>query len=222
MADIEIDKIIRSKRRTLSLVVDSQGRLIARAPFSLPERSIINFALKKKSWIDKRKAIARKRSADLKPKVISDGTEFAYLGNTYPLKVVNRDRILISEGLEFPEQLLPAGHQALRRWYKKEARRVIEERLNFYSRLMNFIPKGMRISNALSRWGSCGRNNSLNFTWRLVMAPLEVIDYVVVHELAHIKEKNHSAKFWALVARYFPDYRRKRAWLKNYGYKLMV
>jgi hypothetical protein len=98
----------------------------------------------------------------------------------------------------------------------------MEERIRHYSGMIGLYPDRLRISNARFRWGSCSRDNSLSFSWRLAMAPSLIIDYVVVHELAHIKEKNHSRSFWALVETMMPDYRKHRHWLKENGHLLDI
>lgn len=103
-----------------------------------------------------------------------------------------------------------------------KARRVISQRASHYSCKANSPYKRIRISRARSRWGSCGVKGTLNFSWRLILAPLEVIDYVVAHEVAHLRIKNHSREFWAWVEELFPDYRKMRKWLKANSYLLAI
>ncbi|MCS7122892.1 MAG: M48 family metallopeptidase, partial [Candidatus Micrarchaeota archaeon] len=86
----------------------------------------------------------------------------------------------------------------------------------------NFRYNRVRITNARRRWGSCSSSNNLNFSWRLIMAPLEVIDYVVVHELVHTRIKNHSKAFWRMVEAVMPDYDRQRRWLRENGHMLKI
>ena len=112
------------------------------------------------------------------------------------------------------------GRQLFIEWYKKRSREYIEEMVNRYSQTLGLNPGGIRISNALCRWGSCSSDNHLSFSWRLIMAPCSIIDYVVVHELTHMKEKNHSMRFWGLVAKTIPDYKKQRLWLKENGHLL--
>ena len=107
-------------------------------------------------------------------------------------------------------------------WYRKQARQVITVRVKYYADLLGLEVNKIRISNARKRWGSCSAKNNLSFTWRLILAPLEIIDYVVVHELMHIFEKNHSRRFWVRVEEYYPQYRKKRKWLKQNSHLLRV
>jgi len=109
------------------------------------------------------------------------------------------------------------GGQAFEQWYKAQALKVLSERVRYYAAKHGFQPGRIRISSARTRWGSCSSKGTLSFTWRLVMAPLEVIDYVVIHELVHLKVKNHSKTFWGSVAALMPDYKKYVAWLKKNG-----
>jgi len=104
--------------------------------------------------------------------------------------------------------------------YKLAAKRELTRRTADYAKRMNVAPANVKINSAVTRWGSCSGKNSINFSWRLIMAPDDVIDYVVIHELAHIKEHNHSQKFWAAVENVLPDYKARRNKLKELQAKL--
>ncbi len=102
----------------------------------------------------------------------------------------------------------------------EEASRIIEDRLYIYSNKMDLPYNSFKISNAKKRWGVCCRKSDIRINWRLAKADESILDYVIVHELAHIKEKNHSKRFWALVAQYIPDYKTRRKTLKQFGHVL--
>ena len=102
-------------------------------------------------------------------------------------------------------------------WYKAQARSLLSGRVDFFAGRHAIRVGKVRISSARTRWGSCSARGTLSFTWRLVMAPPEVIDYVVVHEMCHLKEMNHSGAFWARVEAILPDYKARRKWLKDHG-----
>lgn len=110
-----------------------------------------------------------------------------------------------------PPKLLPH----IERGYKEKAFSIFHERCRLYSVRIGVSYKNLALSNAKGRWGSCSAMGRLRLNWRLVMAPLEVIDYVIVHELAHLKELNHSQRFWAVVETALPSYRREKKWLKE-------
>jgi predicted metal-dependent hydrolase len=105
-------------------------------------------------------------------------------------------------------------------WYHLQARQVIGEQVTIRANQHGFTYRSLRITSANRRWGSCGPKGTLNFSWRLVMAPLAVIDYVIVHELVHLEIKNHSHAFWEQVAQIMPDYSVRIAWLKANGRNL--
>jgi len=110
----------------------------------------------------------------------------------------------------------------LESWYKQQARKVIVERVYKYADFSGSKFNSVNLSSATTRWGSCSSEKNLNFNWKLIMAPLEVIDYVVTHELAHLMEMNHSKDFWERVRKMFPIYREYRTWLKRHGHKLTI
>lgn len=115
-----------------------------------------------------------------------------------------------------PESL----RNALEAWYRRQGRRVFAERVAYWNAQFGFSYGRIAIRDQKSRWGSCSRQGNLNFNWRLLLAPLAVLDYIVIHELAHLKEGNHSPRFWALVAEKCPNYREQRDWLRQHGPEL--
>lgn len=116
------------------------------------------------------------------------------------------------------------SHEALRSaleaWYRRQGRRVFTERVAYWNAQFGFNYGRIAIRDQKSRWGSCSRQGNLNFNWRLLLAPLAVLDYIVIHELAHLKEGNHSSRFWALVAEKCPNFREQRDWLRHHGPEL--
>lgn len=107
-----------------------------------------------------------------------------------------------------------------RTFYREKAREVFRDRTSFYAGRMGVSYGRIAIREQKTRWGSCSAKGSLNFNWKLILAPAGVLDYVVVHELAHRKEMNHSARFWAEVEKIMPDYRKYRDWLRENGHAL--
>ncbi len=228
-------EIVRSRRRTFSLLVDRHGRLVVRTPLKASLDEIHRLVEKHAGWIAKKQAQAQARAASLPPpKTFQPGERFLYLGQEYPLVIVPRQKeALLFDGRQFllrssgvptnqtPEQIQPKAKQAFETWYKAAARQVCTERANFYAAQFGLSFTSLRISSAKTRWGSCGRG-SLNFTWRLVMAPLPVLDSVVIHELAHLVHRNHSPAFWAQVHAWMPDYPQHHAWLKKNSARLVL
>ncbi|MBI3739380.1 MAG: M48 family metallopeptidase, partial [Chloroflexi bacterium] len=147
-----------------------------------------------------------------------------FLGSSFDLKLVRTQRpsLKFDNGFHLSQTAQKRGEQVFTRWYKKRAFEIISERVDQYARQYGFEPKKVKITSARTRWGSCSPDRTLNFTWRLVMAPLEVIDYVVVHELVHLRVKNHSKRFWKAVESIFPEYKPQRKWLREHGEKLTL
>jgi predicted metal-dependent hydrolase len=142
------------------------------------------------------------------------------MGKEYPLALVSSQRpaLTFSAGrFRLAKSALSKARPAFIRWYRLQARSVVSARVELLAKQHKFSWKKIRISSARTRWGSCSSTGTLSFTWRLVMAPPDVIDYVVVHELVHTQVRNHSSKFWRRVAEIMPAYKDKVSWLKKNG-----
>jgi predicted metal-dependent hydrolase len=215
MSKIKISKIIRSKRKNVALVISRDAVLIVRAPMYVPISYIEKLVAEKANWIEKKMQEFKRRPRAVE-KTFSEGESFLYLGKKYQLKITDGIKIKISENLEllFPRTFLWRARMRMLDWYKKQAQKEISERTRIISSKLNLKYSTFKISNAKTNWGSCGPKNSLNFNWRLIMAPEYVIDYVIIHELTHTIEKNHSYKFWNKVASEMPNYREAREWLR--------
>jgi predicted metal-dependent hydrolase len=150
--------------------------------------------------------------------------ELFYLGKSYTLEIRFKQKSIVE--LEDKFYVASTNIQSTKRyltsWYKQEARKIIQQRVNYYSKFSGSRYNTMSISEAQTRWGSCSSQKNLHFNWRLIMAPIPVIDYVVSHELAHLTEMNHSKLFWEKVRRMFPIYRQYRTWLKRNGESLAI
>lgn len=214
MDEIKIDKIIRSRRKSISLSVSCDATLTVRAPHRISLEYIKSLVFKKRFWILKKKQQVLSRGT-VKPKEFVEGEEFFYLGERYKLRICDAEEIKLLDDLYFPVKFLGNARAKMNSWYRERAREIIFERADWYSKVTGWKFKSISVTGAARRWGSCGPNGSLNFSFRLAMAPPEVIDYVVAHELAHIPEKNHSTRFWAKVRTVLPDYKVRQEWLRE-------
>jgi predicted metal-dependent hydrolase len=171
---------------------------------------------------------------DLTDKSFITGESLYYLGKAYgivSLDVENKGvyagfngenfLVYINESIKNCERK-DTVRTALVKWYRERARYVFEERTSFYSRMLKLYPGTIRIKEQKTMWGSCSGRGNINYNWRLIMAPIDILDYVVVHELCHLKHKNHSKEFWNLVESIFPDYSQNRKWLRENGMKLCL
>jgi len=214
----------RSKKRkkTISLQIGGNSDITVYVPYFTPVAEINRFVEEKRNWIDRILLNQARQSAQNKEKTYETGEEFYYLGRLYFLETgfdplentgvfFRFDRFVLNcpDNGEMKKYYFAS-------WYQKKAREHIPVRVEHFSRELNLQPRSVRITSARSRWGSCSEDNSLAFSFRLMMAQPQVIDYVVVHELMHIREKNHSSKFWRLVIEAMPDSMVHRRWLREH------
>lgn len=220
----KIDQLVRSKRKTIGLTVTAEGLLVVRAPLRMPLAQIQNAVYGKSSWIFQKQSEQLARMAQKTERIYAQGESFSFLGEPYTLRYQPEiSGVRVEEGaLTLPNCAPEEAKRLLTEWFKRQARSVFYDRIQYYAPIIGVEPGTVRLSSARGRWGSCGPSNSINLVWRLVMAPLSVIDYVVVHELAHIKRRDHSPAFWKVVQNILPHYQHERRWLKEHGMELEV
>ncbi len=216
--------VIRSKRKTLAVEITREGGILVRAPLRAARRDVVAFVEGHSDWIERKLSQARARQAQSAPRQFLEGETFFFLGHAYRLRLTEDGGYLSRRDGEFllGSELASRAASLLRTWYRARAREILEERVGAFAWRMGLAVKGVRITDAKERWGSCNVSGKLNFAWRLVMAPPDVIDYVVVHELAHLVEMNHSRRFWERVGRILPDYTARRKWLRENEHRLSL
>lgn len=233
-----VNRTIAVDNRSLPLIIRRTGRkksigveltcrheVVVRVPRTLGEAAIAEGVSKCLPWLRKRLALLSEM-----PMVaaLGSGSEVLLLGEVRRLTVVcgqgGQPRVVVggSEVQVMLPETCPAAEavalrEALIAWYRSQAAEVIGELVARYSVSLQLPLPPISISRARRRWGSCGVNGRLNFAWRLVMAPLGLIEYVVVHELCHLKRRDHSPAFWAHVCKTLPDYRERRRRLHRQG-----
>jgi predicted metal-dependent hydrolase len=223
MQKIPVEKIIRSRRRTIALEITPSATLIVRAPFRVPPEYIEELIRQKRSWIVQKLDEIKQRPR-LSDHEYAEGEIFLFLGREYPLHIVQDSNMTIqrSDKLCVSCKLLPDIKNHIKRWYREEAHKEIQARCMWFSMKTGHVPATIRISDARQRWGSCTHKGGLNFSWRLIQAPPDIVDYVVVHELVHISQPDHSRKFWNKVREILPDYERRRMWLREHERLLKI
>ena len=214
-------QIIRSKRKTLSLSINENADLVVRAPHRASYDEIQKFISEKSVWIDNKQRLIKARLEDNLNQRSSD--KCLYLGSLYPLKIDNNS----IEPVSFNGQMFTVTNVnrerislSLKSWYKKRFIEVALPRLSYFSDKYKLKVNQVRVKEQKTLWGSCSSKNNINLNYLLIMAPMKVIDYVIVHELVHTIHKNHSAKFWQKVETIMPNYKDARNWLKENGYRL--
>ena len=204
--------LIRSERKTLGIEIDRSGCLIVRAPQKMRQAEIERFLQAKELWIKEKQAAMLTRQKA----VISANSDVVwYFGRQFALTHTDCKTPVVSDNaIAVPNNW---NENNLVRWYGQELRRDLNERLPYWIAQTGLQPTGCHVTNARGRWGSCSGKKSVNFAWRLVFCPPDVTDYVIIHELCHIREMNHSAAFWSLVAQYDPLYKAHRLWLREHA-----
>ena len=206
------------------MYINNDAALIVRAPFHTSEEVINEVVLKYKERLEKRQKEVQLKNLKFNKKEFVNGERFLYLGNDYPLKLVDNREILLNFENEFflSKKNLSHAKNIFMIWYKRRAYETISQRVRLYAQKRGFKYNKINITNAQKRWGSCSHQGNLSFAWRLIMAPLPIIDSVVVHELVHLELKNHSKIFWNKVGSLDPQYKEHKEWLKNNGYLLRL
>jgi predicted metal-dependent hydrolase len=228
-------QIRRSERATKTRIVVAPGKIEVVAPSHVADQKLHQFVLSQQQWITKTLKKLESRATQYKrlsPESYLHGAQIPYLGSLYSLEIqstkLKKVRIELTDKFiaQVPEPLLNdspshAIRHALTMWMKKQLKSQIELFVQHHGPVKNLFPRSISIKTQKTRWGSCGIYNDININWLLILAPPSVLEYVVVHELCHIKFRNHSHHFWSLVAHHLPDYQTQRHWLKQHGTALM-
>lgn len=207
-------RLIRSRRKTTTISVQRDGTVVVRAPYKYPVEKIERFLEEKEAWIrmhQQRFAAARIET----PAEQLDGYRLLLLGEYYEIRLCEVKAVVADETLKMIFVPSENSEQRLVAWLKEKARSVFTAALQARAKQMNAPFRSFRLSSARTRWGSCSAKNDIRLCFRLIFAPWDVIDYVVVHELAHCFVKNHSPAYWARVAAVLPSHKEKRKWLKD-------
>lgn len=193
-----------SRRRSISVRIDIGGKMTVRSPYFVSKGMVERFLLEKQDWIYKHYVEAMKKAA--KP----DDSSF----NSGDCRDLDNGDLRSPIGtIEDP---------ALVNKHKKYARNIFEARVSYFQQFTGGTYHSISIRDQKTRWGSCSGRGNLSFNWRLILAPPEILDYVVVHELCHLTHMNHSKDFWGLVGKVLPDYKDRRKWLKENGHTLRL
>ena len=223
----EVTVVRTDRKKTASLRVE-EGQVSIVVPRALDEERIAGILKKKNRWIKEKISIHGQFNLSKSKEYVS-GESFTYLGRNYRLKVVSstkRSVKLVSGRLvvNIPRDRGEAQYvsEAITEWYRARALSRLREKVARYSKQVGVEPESVSIKTLKSRWGSCSRSGDLLFNWKIIIAPSPIVDYVVVHELCHMKHHNHSHEFWREVERILPDYLQHKEWLKSNSLSLTV
>jgi len=217
------------KRKSFEIKIHPSGEIALKVPKGIPEKQIIEIVKSKADWILKKLKDIQERSPIRSERNYVNGEMFLVFGEEYPLSInidfKRKQALVFLDKGTLHVETNSADKEVVRTiliyWYKELAKKRVMESINHYQQYFSTVPKAIRIKNQKTRWGSCSSKQNLNFNLRCAMAPKEVLDYVVVHEMCHLVHMNHSKAFWDLVESIMPDYKARRGWLKQHGSRLM-
>jgi predicted metal-dependent hydrolase len=223
-------ELIYKKRTSMGIYIDLYGNVEVQVPKGTSEQSVLQLVEEKWDWAQQRIKEMKDRTLEPKEKVYDHGESFLYLGNTYPIQI-SHDLDILQDNVVFEGDKLHIYvkqlederiKQALKRFYFQQCKALVEKSIQSYQRNFKVKPRSIRISDSKSTWGTCDSKLQLTFNWKLAMAPLQVIDYVVVHEMCHMVHLNHDRSFWRLVGKILPDYEQRQNWLALSSWKMIV
>lgn len=216
-----------SARKTLTITIDEKSDVGVASPFRMKEREIVNFINEKAQWIIKKVNEAQKNKVILDQKKFDHGDQFLFLGKKFKLTIFERDIkrshvsfnelegwfVTVPKELSIGERRVKVKEKMLQ-WYRAQAEEVLGGRIFHFSRLISIEPKKIAVRTQKRIWGCCDYNTqTIHLNWQIILSPIKVIDYVVVHELCHLMVPNHSKRFWIKVEKYMPDFKRYKQWL---------
>lgn len=218
----------RSKRKSVSIAVEKDQKIIVKAPIDFSAKEIQRLIEKKADWIVEKTERAGKMQKERPVHNYINGEVFYYRGKPLTLNLIlNRDRNRIMVKKQADTLLVVSSaakseeiKNAIVKWYRERAREIVEQKVSYFQKFIGKNIGDIRIKEQKSRWGSCSSKGNLNFNWKIIMAPDDIIDYLVVHELCHRLHMDHSKEFWESVERIIPDYKTKERWLKENGTRL--
>lgn len=219
-------------RKDLKISVTIVNGVEVYSPDNLNDEDLNDLLKKKAPWILNKIKELNQVEASIQPKEFVSGEKLPYLGRNYRLKVqrepVTNAELTLYQGrfiATVPKnwqqsQVQETLEKQLIKWYRQHGAKKLQERVRHYQTVMDVTPKSVNFRSQHKRWGTCTPDGDIYINWRLIMAPVKVLDYVVVHELAHLKVHDHSPEFWKIIKSIMPDYEKRKEWLQVNGMSL--
>lgn len=213
IADLEFEVRRSLRRKTLGLTVDRAGELVIHAPHAATEEELRRWVGRKLVWVHQKLALKRELTGAIRQPEFVSGESFFYLGRSYRLRVVSvQEEPLRFDGQWFRLRQADRSEavQHFRRWYIETGGLWVRRRVAFWQPKVDVAPTRVSVGDLGFRWGSCGKGGVLRFNWRLLQLPARLVDYVIVHELAHLIERNHPHEFWQILDRVLPEWHERK------------
>ena len=217
----------------MGIYIDPKADVVVRTPQFLEVDEVEEIVRKRARWIIEKQELVRNQSYLGSAKEFVSGEAFPYLGKQYRLKVMKsaleeKEKCKLTNGRFLVEINADLNGEGIKRavrktlvdWYLEHAGEKIPERVELYARQIGKWPERVEIKNHKRRWGSCSQNGIVRFNWKIIMAPVTILDYVIVHELCHLIYQHHSSQFWQKVEAIIPDYAKRRERLREYSFEM--
>jgi predicted metal-dependent hydrolase len=233
MQELDFNYMVRksARRKTLTITVHPDNRVVVSAPVTYPPKKILQFIESKSDWVLKVLQANLQKVRQSQDRRFETGEKLFYLGREYILCVqrgtpspimLENGHICVRLPAEGPTPEPSAVRKHLLNWYLANALAKVKEKVPVYADLIGVKPRRVTIKTLKSRWGSCSVNGRISLAWNIIMAPEQILDYLIVHELCHMVHHNHSTEFWDMVASILPNHRQSRKWLRENGNRLKL
>ena len=229
--DFKYELRLSARRKTLAITVHPDNRIVVHAPAACPSAKIARFVEEKSDWVKGALEANLRRGRQVGEKGLEAGDALLYLGGEYTLRVeqASSPAVVLEDG-QIIVRLSADGarlgdsavKERLRQWYVSQALAEIKKRMPLYAARIGVSPGRVTIKSMRSRWGSCSTTGRISLAWNIIMAPVEIVDYLIVHELCHLVHHDHSEQYWSLVGAILPDHRDRRKWLRENGVRLRL
>lgn len=225
VGDLEFQVRRSKRRRTLGLTVERDGRLILSAPPDVGGDRLERFAKQKRFWVYEKLAAKEALAPGLPARKFVTGEGFPYLGRWYRLQLVGDLDVAVKlerGRFKMRREEAARGRAKMVRWYTEHAQEWLTERVVPLAARVGVSPEDVVVQELGFRWGSCGKGSRLNFHWQTILLPPPIIDYIVVHELVHLRVPHHTPGFWRAIERAIPEWEQRRRWLAERGREFIV
>lgn len=221
---LDINVIRSSRKKSMHIVIERDGTVSVQVPENIEDERILSILKSKEYEIHKKLLYWKELNKEQIERQYVSGQSFMYLGKNYNLHLVEGQRrnLLFKDGKFLLSDKAISPREAFVKFYKKQAKLKIEERLLLYQNTVNKIPGKVEIRELPTRWASCTPAGNIYFNWKCVMAPMVVLDYLIIHELVHLEHPNHSRAFWDKVSTICPNYQQQETWLKRNGVRMTI
>lgn len=216
-------ELIKSNRKTISIHIERDGTISARVPEKMNDDDIFKVLKSKEYQIHKNLAQWVQLNDSKVEREYITGQSFLYFGRNYRLKIVNEDfkEVIFSKGYFFlSNKNKERAKELFVSFYKEKLKEKLGPIINQYKKLLNVSPNEVKVMELQNRWASCTNKGNVNFHWKCAMAPSDVLNYIVAHELIHLIHQNHTKEFWNELDKVMPNYEKQKKWLKVNGVKM--